>query len=258
MNTKNSLTIILLVVLTACSDNYQEKMIGFYPMKIGSSWNKIDTNYYTIYDSTGKIQKKYHTIEHQNTIIKKDTIVNGITLRQFVTTRFVQPKVIYDALYYRQDIEGLKEYGCSMYGGSWYLDQIVDSLSQSRRQSNPKQYKIKSNLSSNFYLYNKPYLEIQYPLSENSEWVCVTDSNYCVRKRVIGKDTLVIDEKKYPCYKIERFAPTVYEYYYEWISSYGLLKIESQSLKYDLVQGDNSYGQYMVQNKMIVQSFQLK
>ena len=169
MKTRIFLTILLLIALTACSDKAEESMNGFYPVKIGTTWNYECTNYYTSYNNTGKFEKLYHTIELQITIITKDTLINGNLLRQFITTHYVKPTAFSTAAYFKQDNEGLKQYGYSGYGGTWYLDEIIDSVSQQTTRSVSPRYKAKSNFSD-VILYNLPFLELPNTLSDNLDW----------------------------------------------------------------------------------------
>lgn len=249
----------MVFVLYACSDEVKvENMSGFYPMNIGTTWNYESTSYITTYDSTGKFQQLSHTIEPQTTVVTKDTAVNGIVLRQFVTTIMALSGPVYEAFYYRQDIDGLKEYGYSDYGGTWTDTEIIDSTSQSKKQSFIQRFKAKATFSNNVFLYPLPLLELSYPLTVNSEWCCYPNVTNGASKHVVENDTLQIDGKAYPCFKIETIEPKEYEYYYEWISNAGLLKTESQSVMQDWVTGDKSYGQYREHIITIVKSLQLK
>ena len=253
MKTRDFVTILLLITLTACSDKAEENMNGYYPINIGTTWNYESTNYYTNYDSTGKFEKLYHTIELQTTTITKDTLINGNLLRQFVTTHNVKPTAFSTAVYFKQENEGLKQYGYSSYGGPWYFDEITDSVSQQATRYASPQYKAKSNFSE-VVLYNIPFLEIPTTFSDNLDW----NYNSGIHKHVVGKDTLHIDGKTYPCYKVETIEPTEYKYYYEWISTSGLLKRESQSVMNNWVYGDSSYGQYVNREITIAKSMNLK
>jgi len=253
MKASNFLTILLLITLAACNDKAEENGNGFYPISIGTSWNYECTNYYTSYDSTGKFLKLVHTTELQTTIITKDTLINGNILRQFVTTHNVKPTTFSTAVYFKQDNEGLKQYGYSDYGGTWSLDEIIDSVSQHATQSAPQRHKVRSNFSD-VILYKVPFLYIPNSLSDNLDW----NYNSGIHKHVVGKDTLHIDGKAYPCYKVETIEPTEYKFYYEWISNAGLLKCESESVMNDWVPGDNSYGQYVNHEITIVKSLNLK
>jgi hypothetical protein len=254
MKEKSILLGLFLLVLAACSDEVKvENMIGFYPMNIGATWNYEKTIYYTTYDSIGKFKQLSHTIEPLTTVIKKDTVINGIVVRQFVTTIMAMSGAISEAIYYRQDNEGLKEYGFSNYGGSWSELGIIDSVSQSKKQYIIPRFKAKVNFADNVVMYSHPLLLLAYPLSVNSEWYSysIVSGNLI---RVVENDTLQIDGKAYPCFKIETTDPTEYEYYYEWISNAGLLKIECQSVMRAIDPNDISYGQTKEHSVMIAKS----
>ena len=254
MNVKSILLGLLLLVLVACSDeNKVENMSGFYPMNIGTIWNYEKTSYYTTYDSLGKFQQLSHTIEPQTTVITKDTLVNGIVVRQFVTTIMALSGAISEAIYYRQDNEGLKEYGFSNFGGSWTEIGIIDSVSQSKKRSVIPRLKAKAAFANNVVMYPHPLLLLAYPLSVNSEWYSysIVAGNLI---HVIENDTLQIDGKAYPCFKIETTDPIEYEYYYEWISNAGLLKSEYQTVMQSLNPNDISYGQTKEHSVMIAKS----
>lgn len=91
-------------------------------------------------------------------------------------------------------------------------------------------------------MYPQPQLLFAYPLSVNSEWYPYSKESGN-RKQVVEKDTLQIGGKTYPCFKIETTETTEYEYYYEWVSTAGILKIESQTVMNDVNPGDSTYGQ---------------
>jgi hypothetical protein len=254
MKVKGILLGLLLLVLAACRDEVKlENMSGFYPMNIGTIWNYEKTSYYTTYDSLGKFQQLSHTIEPQTTVITKDTLVNGIVVRQFVTTIMALSGAICEAIYYRQDKDGLKEYGYSGYGGTWTETEIIDSTSQTKKQSVIPRLKAKAAFADNVVMYPHPLLLLAYPLSVNSEWYSysIVAGNL---KHVVENDTLHIDGKAYPCFKIETTDPIEYEYYYEWISNAGLLKTEYQTVMQAIDPNDISYGQSKEHSVMIAKS----
>jgi hypothetical protein len=87
--------------------------------------------------------------------------------------------------------------------------------------------------SNEIFIYNTPVLWIKYPLTLNSEWISDTsdDNGISITKKVIGTDTLLINNQKHACLKITYIYPSGYpnQSTTQWISKVGLLKEESSS-----------------------------
>jgi len=256
MKAKYSILFLFALLLqNSCKDDVEIK--NFYPMNIGTSWNYETTRYFSCYDSVGKFVELFHTYALKKTIIKKDTIVNSLKLRQFVTTHYENPNPYNDALYYKEEKDGLKLYGESYYNGVSSLTIIIDSIANYNFSSNKKsvnpESKVKKDLSSNFIFYKTPIVEIKYPIIENSEWGYYGGQ----LKRVIKKDTLYINNNPFSCYKFEIVDP-YYEYYYEWISESGLLQYEFQTSLTNWIDNDVIIGKIKTHEIMKVTSMTIK
>lgn len=253
MSIRNLLFISILFVLAACNDHTEEIANVFYPIHIGSTWSYECTSYMREYDSTGVVRRLSHIIQPQVVTVTKDTVINGIRLRQLRTQYFEKYNVDYKTFYYKQTSDGLRFYGYSRNEFSGCPEEIIDSGAQRIQSIVVPRFKAKSDFSD-VWLFKTPLWELPSTLSENMKW----HYNLDVYKQVIGKDTLLINGKSYECYKVEMIEPSAYQYYYEWISTAGVLKREFETVRNDWNPYDKSYGSYISHEITIARSLTLK
>jgi hypothetical protein len=212
------ITFLFLTVITllSCVDESPENTdLTKYPMSIGTTWTyerlwTINSYKSPTSDSivSSFITKIYGTIR-----IDKDTVINNKNLLVFRTQEIANNDTSTTFIYNYMDIDGLKYYA--------YKDRVIVLPNNDTIGSNK------------IFIYNTPILHIKYPLTINSEWISdfSSDNGFPITKKVIGTDTLHINNQKHDCLKISYNYPsgntTISTT--QWISKTGLLKEETNS-----------------------------
>jgi hypothetical protein len=213
---KITLLFLTIITLLGCEDESSENNVFTkHPMSIGTSWTyeKIWTiNTYKSPTSDSIISS--YTAKINGTIrIDKDTIINKTKLLVFRTQEVANNDTSTRFQYFNMDKEGLK---CYAYKNEEIVLPNIDTIG-----------------SNEIFIYNTPVLWIKYPLTLNSEWISDTsdDNGISITKKVIGTDTLLINNQKHACLKITYIYPSGYpnQSTRQWISKVGLLKEESSS-----------------------------
>lgn len=212
------ITLLLLTIITlfSCEDESTENStLTAYPMSIGTSWTyeKLWTvNYYNSTNSDS-ITSSYTTKINGTLDIYKDTIINETKLLVFRTREIANNDTTTTFQYNYMDKDGLK---C-------YAYKNVEIIF-------PNNITVGSN---EIYIYKTPILNIKFPLTINTEWISdfSADNGIPITKKVIGTDTLLINNQEYACLKITYNYPSGNSNIstIQWISKLGLLKEETNS-----------------------------
>lgn len=214
----NKITLLLLTIITllGCEDESSDNNVFTkHPMSIGTSWTyeKIWTINTYKSPTSDSIISSYTTKINGTIRIDKDTIINKTKLLVFRTQEVANNDTSTRFQYFNMDKEGLK---CYAYKNEEIVLPNIDTIG-----------------SNEIFIYNTPVLWIKYPLTLNSEWISDTsdDNGISITKKVIGTDTLLINNQKHACLKITYIYPSGYtnQSTTQWISKVGLLKEESSS-----------------------------
>jgi hypothetical protein len=213
-----TITVLFLIIvsLLSCDDKLpQELIVTSYPMSIGTSWTYEKTwtinSYYSV--TSDSITSSYTTKIIGILDIYKDTIIDNKKLLVFRTRESVNNDTTTTFQYNYMDNDGLK---CFAYKDVEFVF--------------PNNITVGSN---DVFIYKTPILNIKFPLTTNTVWVSNSSVNedLPITKKVIGTDTLLIDNQEYPCLKISYDYPAANTNgsTIQWISKVGLLKEETNS-----------------------------
>ena len=212
------ITILFLTIITllGCVDESPENIVFTkYPMSIGTSWTyeKLWTINSYKSSTSDSIISSYTTKINGTIRIDKDTIINKTKLLVLRTQEIVNNDTSTMFQYFYMDKDGLK---CYAYKNEEVILPNNDTIG-----------------SNEIFIYNTPILRIKYPLTINSEWISDTsaDIGIPITKKVIGTDTLLINNQEYACLKITYNYPSGNSNISttQWISKLGLLKEETNS-----------------------------
>lgn len=207
---------LTIIALLSCGDESAENFdLTKYPMSIGTSWTYEKLWTISSYESptSDSIVSSYTTKIYGTIRIDKDTVINKKKLLVFRTQETANNDTSTTFKYYGMDRDGLKFYA--------YKDRMF-VLPNNNTIGSDK-----------IVIYNTPILHIKYPLTINSEWISdfSTDNGIPITKKVIGTDTLLINNQKHACLKVSYNYPsgntTISTT--QWISKTGLLKEETNS-----------------------------
>lgn len=213
---KTTLLLSAIITLLGCVDELLENTVFTkYPMSIGTSWTYekfVTINSY--YSSTSDSIVSSDTTKINGIIqIDKDTIINKTKLLVFKTQEITNNDTSTMFGYFYMDKVGLK---CYAYKAEAVILPTNDTIG-----------------SNEIFIYKTPILRIKYPLTLKSEWISdySADNGISITKKVIGTDTLHINNQKHTCLKITYVYPSKYrnQSTTQWISKAGLLKEESNS-----------------------------
>lgn len=213
---KITLLLLTIITLLGCEDESSDNIVFTkHPMSIGTSWTYEKLWTINTYKSptSDSIISSYTTKINGTIRIDKDTIINKKKLLVFRTQEVANNDTSTRFQYFNMDKEGLK---CYAYKNEEIVLPNIDTIG-----------------SNEIFIYNTPVLWIKYPLTLNSEWISDTsdDNGISITKKVIGTDTLLINNQKHACLKITYIYPSGYtnQSTTQWISKLGLLKEESSS-----------------------------
>ena len=166
--------------------------------------------------------------------ITKDTLMNGVTTRQFVDS-YEQDSVTYTSkIYYIQSDSALIQFAYSLYASSGIFPRIKNNLhfSFNGREANSLagllfQFKTSApNISMDTLIYESPAPEaLRYPIVTNYQWVYRNFEQSILTKKYIQFENVSIGHLSLSCIKTEFKWSTIdnmeaYQYY----SKYGKLR----------------------------------
>lgn len=240
-----TLFILTIFTLLSCEDKQPEGLIiANYPMSIGTSWTYEKKMIYNIYKSVTSDSIEYSdTLKFNGTKwIEKDTIINKNKVLVFRTIELFHTQNISYNHYYFMNKSGFYLFGLITFDENPQTSKIQKVL----QSKNIENFYRTSKANTGIYIYNKPVLDIKYPLTLNSEWISdfSADNGIPVTKRVIGTDTLRINDSDHVCFKVlsEYPAGILVSSIIQWISKDGLLKSESNfGISYSTDANGNRY-----------------
>jgi len=211
-----TLLFLTIISLLSCEDKLPEELfVTNYPMTIGTSWTYEKIWTINNYNSTtsDSITSSYTTKINGTLDIYKDTIINKTKLLVFRTQEITNNDTTTTFQYNYMDKDGLKCYAYKNVEIIFPNNIIVGS--------------------NEIYIYKTPILNIKFPLTINTEWISdfSVDNGISITKKVIGTDTLRINNQEYACLKITYNYPSGNSNISttQWISKLGLLKEETNS-----------------------------
>jgi len=213
---KITLLFLAIITLLSCNDESPENsVLTTYPMSIGTTWTYEKLWTINSYNSStsDSIINSYVTKINGTIRIDKDTIINKTKLLVFRTQETANNDTSTTFEYFYMDKDGLK---CYANKRNEIIFPNIDTIG-----------------SNELFIYKTPILWFKYPLSIGSEWISDTsaDNGISITKKVIGTDTLLINNQKHACLKITSIYPSgdSNRSTTQWISKAGLLKEEENS-----------------------------
>lgn len=212
------ITLLFLTIITLLScenESPESSVLIVYPMSIGTTWTYEKLWTINSYNSStsDSIINSYVTKINGTIRIDKDTIINETKLLVFSTQEIANNDTSTTFEYFCMDKDGLK---CYAYKRNEIIFPDIDTIG-----------------SNELFIYKTPILKFKYPLTINYEWISDTsaDNGISITKKVIGTDTLLINNQKHSCLKIAYNYPsgTTNTSTTQWISKAGLLKEETSS-----------------------------
>lgn len=247
MNTNKFVVFLLLfsILFTACksddsinnSGSLPVDTSGFvYPFDIGNYWNyeSISTVSDIRPDSIAHFFSEYPLYGSGIMRIVKDTLLNGVTTRQFVDS-YMQDSVTYTSkIYYLQSDTALIQYAYSIHASSGIFPRLKNNLHlkfSGGEANSPAelllQYKNSvSNIPVDTLIYENPAPQaLRYPIVTNFQWVYRNFEQSILTKKYLQFESLSVGHLAVSCIKTEFKWSTIdnmeaYQYY----TKYGKLK----------------------------------
>lgn len=210
---------------------------GFvYPFDIGNYWNYENTSTVSDIrpDSIAHFFTEYPLYGSGTMRIVKDTLMNGVTTRQFVDS-YTQDSVSYTSkIYYIQSDTALMQYAYSIYASTGIfprLKNIIHLKFYECEAKTPGELLLQcrnsvSDITMDTLIYENPAPEaLRYPIITNYQWVYRNFEQSILTKKYLGFENLGIGHLTISCIKTEFKWSTIDDMEaYQYYSTYGKLR----------------------------------
>lgn len=207
-----------------------------FPFDIGNYWDYTSLSTVTDFKpySISALFTGYPRNGNGKLAITKDTILHGITVRQFTNTYNEDSATYISRIYYLQNDTALLQYAYSIYSSS---DIYPDSKSRlyykfnGRLFNSPRELLLNTeyemnNSSNDTLIYENPAaVSLFYPIVTGREWVYKNFFSNTINRKYLNYENLSVGNIIVSCIKTNHYwSPENFAEVYDYYSKYGKLK----------------------------------